>query len=224
MDTITNSMRFHLHGSFYLKDPESSELGRKIVKYGIVLIDELGFEDFTFRKLGQAIGSNEASIYRYFESKYKMLLYLSSWYWAWMEYNLIVTLNNIQSAEKRLERCVALLASEPESNLNIDCFNLSRLSRVVNAESSKSYLTKGVDEANNDGAFATYKAFVSKVSEIVKEVNPKYKYPNMLVSTIIEGIHLQRFFADHLPRLTNRQKDANYIQKFFTELLIKAIK
>jgi AcrR family transcriptional regulator len=188
------------------------------------MIDELGFDEFTFRKLGMEIGSNEASIYRYFESKYKFLIFLSSWYWAWMEYSLILALTNVNSPEKRLERAIALLAHEPNDNLDLEHFELEKLSRIVNSESSKSYLTKEVDEANNGGAFINYKQFVSRVSDIVKEINTRYKYPNMLISTVIEGIHLQRFFAEHLPRLTNKQKDNQYIQKFFTELVFKTIK
>lgn len=221
---MTNNIRFHVSESFYLKDPESSELGRKILKHGIHMIDELGFDEFTFRKLGMEIGSNEASIYRYFESKYKFFIFLSSWYWAWMEYSLILALTNVTSAEKRLERAIALLSNEPKDNVNLEYFDLVRLSRVVNAEYSKSFLTKDVDVANKDGAFINYKQFVSRVSDIVKEINCKYKYPNMLISTVIEGILLQKFFAEHLPRLTNKQKDSLYIQKFFTELVFKTIK
>ena len=44
----------------FLKDPESSDLGRSILEGGIDLIDEIGFEAFTFRKLAQKIGSTEA--------------------------------------------------------------------------------------------------------------------------------------------------------------------
>ena len=58
---------------------------------------EIGFENFTFKKLGEQIGSNESSIYRYFESKHKLMLYLSSWYWAWIEYRLVFATNNINN-------------------------------------------------------------------------------------------------------------------------------
>lgn len=223
MEQLPSNIRFRVSESCYLKDPESSELGRNIIRHGIRMIDELGFEEFTFRKLGQEIGSNEASIYRYFESKYKLLIFLSSWYWAWMEYSLTLAISNMPSPEKKLERALALLSQEPGANLESGPFNLKKLSRIVNAESSKSYLTKDVDQINKEGAFINYKHFVGMVSDLVKEINPKYKYPNMLVSTVIEGIHLQRFYAEHLPKLTNKQKDGLYIQKFFTDLVFKTI-
>ena len=60
----------------YSKNPESTALGKKIVEQSIVMIDSLGFEAFTFKKLGDNIGSNESSIYRYFKSKHALLLYL----------------------------------------------------------------------------------------------------------------------------------------------------
>jgi AcrR family transcriptional regulator len=71
------------------KDPDSSELGKKIIKGSIEMIFEIGFEEFTFKKLGIKIKSTEASIYRYFDNKYSLLHYLTIWYWRWMEYKLI---------------------------------------------------------------------------------------------------------------------------------------
>ena len=70
------------------------------MSHGIDLIDEIGFEAFTFKKLGAKIGSNESSIYRYFESKHKFLLYLSSWYWAWIEYQLVFETHNVSVIKK----------------------------------------------------------------------------------------------------------------------------
>ena len=77
MQDLFTSFSLQVNNRVYIKNPESSALGRKIVESSINLIDEVGFEAFTFRKLGLEIHSNEASIYRYFESKYKLLLYLT---------------------------------------------------------------------------------------------------------------------------------------------------
>jgi AcrR family transcriptional regulator len=224
MEAILSKIRLQVSEALYLKDPESSELGINIIHYGIELIDELGFEDFTFRKLGQKIGSNEASVYRYFESKNKLLMYLSSWYWAWMEYRLVLSLTNIQSPEKRLEKAVMLIAEDLQEDDVSGNFNVFLLSRIVNFESSKSFLCKSVDKENKDGAFQAYKQFVARVSRIVTEIAPKYKYPNMLITSVIEGIHLQKFFAGHLPGLTNKQKNPDYIYKFYMDMVLKTIK
>jgi len=52
-------IKFNLNERLFLKDPQDSELGKKIIKSSITLIDELGFEAFTFRKLAVAINSTE---------------------------------------------------------------------------------------------------------------------------------------------------------------------
>ncbi|MGA1435671.1 MAG: TetR/AcrR family transcriptional regulator, partial [Candidatus Kapaibacteriota bacterium] len=70
---------------FTIKNPRQTELGRSILFHGINMISEVGFEDFTFKKLGNAIGSPEASIYRYFENKHKFLLYVNALYWGMID-------------------------------------------------------------------------------------------------------------------------------------------
>eukprot|EP01031_Cornospumella_fuschlensis_P000390 gene390-492_t len=77
-----------MNGKLFLRDPESSDLGRRIIRQAILLIAEIGFEEMTFRKLANQIGTKEASIYRYFENKHRLLVYLVAWYWQWLEYQL----------------------------------------------------------------------------------------------------------------------------------------
>ena len=95
MHYYISNIKFQISDKIFVKDPETSSLGRNILKESILLIDEIGFEEFTFKKLGQRIGSNESSIYRYFENKHKLLVYLSSWYWSWIEYKLVFATTNI---------------------------------------------------------------------------------------------------------------------------------
>ena len=224
MRELLSKLSIKVNEKIYLKDPESSDLGQKIIMGSIDLIHELGFESFTFRKLGQHINSTEASIYRYFESKHKMLLYLTSWYWGWMEYKLVFGLANIPSAEEKLVRAIGLLTEQVEEDSSFAHINEKKLNSIVVAESSKAYLTREVDQENKEGAFLGYKQLVARVSDIVLEINPTYKYPHMLISTVIEGAHLQSYFADHLPRLTDVISGENAIQDFYREMVLKAIK
>ena len=83
MDRLLSTIKIQVNENLYNKDPETSELGKKIIENSIKLIHEIGVEAFTFKKLGKEIQSNESSIYRYFENKHKLLLYLTSWYWSW---------------------------------------------------------------------------------------------------------------------------------------------
>ena len=45
----------------------------------------------------------------------------------------------------------------------------------------------------------------------------------MLVSTIIEGSHHQRFFTQHLPKLTDVVKGEDAITCFYNQLIFQAI-
>jgi len=224
MQSIPLQVSIQVNEKIYLKNPESSELGRKIIAHSIDMIYELGFEDFTLRKLGKEINSTEASIYRYFESKHKLLLYLTSWYWGWMEYRLVFNLANVLPAHERLERALNLLTEQVKEDGNFTHINEIKLHQIVITESSKAYLTKDVDKENKEGVFAGYKQFVAHVSRIILEIEPNYNYPNMLVSTVIEGIHHQRYFAEHLPRLTDKVKGEDSIIEFYKEMVFKVLK
>ncbi len=223
MQEILSKVIIQVNERTYLKNPDSSELGKKIISNSVDMIDEKGFENFTFRKLALEINSTEASIYRYFESKHKLLLYLMSWYWAWMEYQLVFNLANISSPVERLKRAITLLTQQIRSDNNKAVINEEKLHRIVISESSKAYLTKEVDQENKAGAFLGYKQLVARVSEIILEINPDYEYPHMLISTIVEGSHQQRFFADHLPRLTDVTKRGDAVINFYKDLVFKAI-
>ena len=82
MDRLLSNIKIQVNEKVYLKDPDSSELGKKIIRGSIDLIDEIGFEQFTFKKLAIKINSTEASVYRYFDSKHTLLVYITLWYWG----------------------------------------------------------------------------------------------------------------------------------------------
>ena len=79
-------IHIQVNEELYVRDPQETELGRRILADGVRLMDELGFEGFTFRKLAAEIASTEASIYRYFTRKQQFLKYLTAWYWNWLSY------------------------------------------------------------------------------------------------------------------------------------------
>lgn len=223
MRDLLSKVSIQVNENTYLKDPKTSDLGLNIIGGSIDMIDEIGFESFTFRKLSLAIGSTEASIYRYFESKHKVLLYLTSWYWSWMEYRIVFSLANVSSPEDRLERAITILTGEVVEDSSFNHINEIKLHNIVICDSSKAYLTKEVDEENNAGLFLGYKELVARVSEIINEINPGFKYPHMLVSTIIEGAHHQQYFAKHLPRLTDVVQGEDSIVEFYKQMVTKTI-
>ena len=74
MQSLLANFKIQINPKIFVKDPETSVLGKKIIEHSILLIDEIGFDNFTFKKLGDRIGSNESSLYRYFENKHKLLI------------------------------------------------------------------------------------------------------------------------------------------------------
>ena len=102
--------------------------------------------------------------------------------------------------------------------------NEVKLNKIVISESSKAYLSKEVDKENKEGVFKGYKELVGRVSDIILEINPSYKYPHMLVSNVIEGAHNQRYFALHLPRLTDVIEGEDSTTEFYREIVFSVIK
>ena len=151
MQKFLSNISIQVNHNIYIKNPESSELGKKIIRGSIKMIDEKGFEAFTFQKLAGAIASTEASIYRYFKNKHHLLLYLTCWYWGWMEYRLVFSLANVECPKDRLKRAITLLVEDVKEDNNFTHINEIKLNHIVITDSSKAYLTKAVDEENKKG-------------------------------------------------------------------------
>ena len=215
-----------LDEKLHLKDPTSSELGQRIVEHAILLLDELGYEAFTFRKLADRLGTVEPSIYRYFRNKQRLLLYLTAWYWSWMEYRVLMATVNVVSPEERLRLALRELTQAIRNDETTPRIDEAALYRVVVAESSKAYLHRDVDVENREGLFRTYKRLCRTVADMVVAVAPHYRYPVALVSTAMESSHSQKYFAEHLPSLTEvRHEDADSsTTDFLTELVFSAIR
>lgn len=218
-------LQIKMNPSLYLRDPEQSELGKNIIKHSIELIQKNGFEAFTFKKLAEAIGTTEAGVYRYFENKHKLLVYIISWYWGWLQYQINYQTNNIIDPTVKLKKVIKILSTNVEDDINTGHVDESLLHQILISEGSKAYLTNHVGEDNKQQFFKPYKDLCNAVGEIILECNPKYKYPHSLASTIIEMAHLQNFFMNHLPSLTDfsNAKDELAIIKYIEDLTFKSI-
>jgi hypothetical protein len=218
-------LSFKVNEHIYLRDPESSELGKQIVKNAIDLIYELGFEHFTFKKLATKMSTTEASIYRYFENKHRLLLYILNWYWSYMEFLVDFTIQNIQDPKEKLIKIITLFTqSLPESLGQLD-YNKSYLNQIVLSESSKVYLIKEVKEINSYQVFKPYKDLCNKISEVMLSLNPTYAYSRSLSSTLIETAHSQQYFSKNLPRLTDisSEKDEKFVFNYLNQLVFSAL-
>ena len=212
MDAILSNISITVNEKLYVKNPETSSLGKKIIEHSILMIDQIGFENFTFKKLGESIGSNESSIYRYFESKHKLLLYLSSWYWAWMEYKLVFATNNISNPLEKLKKAIAIVTEKIEDDSSTAHINESILNKIIIAEFTKTLLTKEVDQENKEGFFLIYKRVINRIAGIINEVNPEYPFARSLTSTIVEGSLHQHFLTEHLKTITDCNESVSTTQ------------
>ena len=201
-DLIAN-IKIQVNEKIYVKDPETSKLGKKIIQESILLIDAIGFDNFTFKKLGEKIGSNESSIYRYFENKHKLLVYLSSWYWSWMEYKLFFATNNIENPFEKLKKAITVVTEKIEDDETTQHINESILNKIIITEFTKTLHTKEVNEENKEGFFLIYKRVINRIVILINEVNPDYLFAKSLASNIIEGALHQHFLRDHLTTITN---------------------
>lgn len=217
MDSIMGKIRLRINEKLYVKDPETSELGKKILEHSILLIHEIGFEAFTFKKLGNKIGSNESSVYRYFENKHKLLLYLSSWYWSWVEYRLILAIHNVQDPVERLHKAIREVTCEVLDDDKTIYINESILNKIIVAEFTKTFLTKEVDDENKQGFFLVYKNVICALADLILSVKPDYPYVKSLASSIVEGALHQHYLKDHFTSLTDFDENANDITEFYIE-------
>lgn len=217
------SLKIQVNDKIFIKDPETSNLGRKIIEESILLIDEIGFEHFTFKKLGERIGSNESSIYRYFESKHKLLVYLSSWYWSWIEYRMVFETNNIDNASEKLKKAITILTEKIEDDNKTVHINESLLNKIIISEFTKTLYTREIVEENKEGFFQIYKRVITRLVTMIESVNPNYSFSKSLASSIVEGALHQHFLKNNLQSITNCNENISPTE-FYLNLVTQTLK
>ncbi len=221
MQELLANINIKINEKIYLKNPETSKLGKKIIQESILLIDNIGFDNFTFKKLGEKIQSNESSVYRYFENKHKLLLYLSDWYWSWIEYRIVFATNNINNPIEKLYNAIAIVSEKVEDDKQTLYINESILNKIIVIEFTKTFLTKEVDAENKEGFFLVYKRVVNRIITFIQDVNPDYKFSKSLASSIVQGALHQHFLRDHLKTITNSEQNSPL--EFYKDLVTKIL-
>lgn len=218
-------VQIKMNPKLYVRDPEQSELGRNILIKGTELIHKLGFENFNFKKLAEAIGTTEAGIYRYFENKHRLLIYLITWFWTWTEYQVVFHTNNIEDPGDKIHTVIKLFTFQLTNPFIEEHINMNVLHQIVISEGDKAYLTKHVTEDNKAKLFKPYKDLCHRIATIVLEYKPDYPYPHSLSSTLIETAHHQYYFKDHLPRLTDfgGVKDIKPLYNYLMSLVFSSL-
>jgi AcrR family transcriptional regulator len=201
------SVQIKVNSNLYLRDPQETKLGKNIIKEGIKLVDRIGIERFTFKKLAQEMGSTEASIYRYFENKHAFLVYLVSWYWEWVRFRIDFNSMNVTDPRERLKITIKTIVDTIRLATPADYIDRDLLHNIVVKEGVKAYHINQIEEENKMGYFKPYKALSEKIASIITAINKEFPYPRTLATNLLEMANNQTYFAEHLPRLTDLEID-----------------
>ncbi|WP_273446967.1 uroporphyrinogen-III synthase [Neolewinella agarilytica] len=193
--------------ALFISDPQGTDLGKRILANSISLINKVGLEDFTFRKLAENIGSAEASVYRYFSNKNQLLLYLTNWYWDWVHHLVVQEMVKERDPWLRLKAAIGVLVRPYSSKMGADYINQAELHQLIVNEGTKAYRTKLVDQKNSKGLFWGYKGLTEEISKMILRIDPQFRHPKALASSIFEMAHDHPFFARHIPRLTDLENN-----------------
>jgi AcrR family transcriptional regulator len=219
--------RLHLRPdpALYLKDPESTELGRAILREGLALLNELGLEAFTFRKLAQRIGSTEVTLYKYFPNKQRLLQYYFQLYWMWLRQVGAAEVERSADARTALERIVDALCGVWPRRLPPLQLGPAALRRLVIEEGMKSYLHKQVDDDNARRLFLPYKELCGFVADRIVACRADVPMPRSFATTLVEMAHSLPFAMEHLPSLTelSSRKDLRSLARHLVDRAVTYI-
>lgn len=219
------NISFSVNTQLFKKNPEESAIGREIISNSIELIHTLGLDGFTFKKLAVKIEHTEATIYRYFENKQMLLLYIVNWYWLYLDFLIEFKIQNLKDPKHKINEIIAILSQNLSETKLTSNYNLGAIFQIINREGNKVYLHTEVKEINKIQLYKPYKDLCAKIAAIFLSYKPKYPYSHSLASTLIETSHLQIFFTENLPRLTdvNEQNKENYAHNFLSDIIFKSL-
>lgn len=221
-------LRFEFNENLFLKNPIDSSLGKKIISQGASMIAELGYEDFTFKKLGIEIGSNESGIYRYFENKHRLLQYFLEYYWRLLDYQIQLGTSLLSEPKFKIIYIIDLVLPDPQNKLTLlkTDPSLEVLRKIAIREFTKAYSTIHVDEDNAKMLFKPYKELAKNIANIIESYDEQYQYPKSLATTLLQMSHNLYYFKDHLPSLTDfgGPKDSISIKNFLNQLIFNSLK
>jgi len=224
---MTNSKySFTLNSDLYIKDPTSSVAGRKVLAAGAQLILETGLEAFTAKKLAAAAGITEATVYKYFANKQRLLQYYFQLYWTWLEQQVKVFTAIEMDPHQKLVKAVRVISNTPSVAADPGVITKQVLLELVINEGSKAYHHVQVDEDNAKLFFAPYKSITALLANMIITVQPAEKYPLALATTIIEMSHSLKYYTKHLPALTDfpNETDQVKLDDFLLQLLFNSLK
>jgi hypothetical protein len=148
------------------------------------------------------MGSTEASVYRYFENKQMLLIYLTSWYWEYLDFNIMMNTKNIEDPFRKLKIAVKTVVDGMSEGTAIEYIDIKLLHQIIVEQSPKVIYTKKVSECEKAGLFSNYINLNSHISGIILECDPDFQYPSALASNIIKMAIDHTYYAENICSLT----------------------
>lgn len=202
-----------------LRDVNSSTGGRILLE-GLVLMDDLGLEAFTFKKLAERIGSTEVTVYNYFANKQRLLQYYYQVYWLWLAMHCEQEGRQLKDPYERLCGDIRVLCGQWSKDHRAGQFDPQLLRKLVVNEGAKSFLHKNVDSDNELKLFKPYKDLCSHIAGEVKACAPRLRTARSFATTLVEMSHSLEFAMEHLPALTelSTKQDRKQLAAYLIDL------
>lgn len=191
-----------VHPKTYLRDPKETSLGKRIIKHSIDMLSEVGFHCFNFKLLAKYMSSTEASIYRYFENKHMLLVYLCAWYWDYLNYLIEIDTRNVADPKQKLEIAIRTIVNGSTAQSPTDFIDQSKLHAVIVEHFFKAMFHKTISAEDKENLFANYRNLNANITSIVRDYNPEFKYPSSMASTIVKMSIDHSYYADQICSLT----------------------
>ena len=201
--------------ALWLRDPETTDVGRRMLVGGLGLMNEIGLEACTFRKLADHVGSTEVTLYRYFPNKHRLLQFYFQLYWLWLRQLCGQQVERSDDSRAALQLSIDAICGVWPRDLPPLQLDPCALRELVIGEGMKSYLHKNVDADNAKRLFAPYKALSAFLAGRLKACRRDVPMPRSFATTIIEMSHSLPFAMEHLPSLTelSSRKDLRQLSR-----------
>lgn len=218
MQSNTFHLSLELPECLYVKNPDSSKLGKNILHQAALMIGKSGIEEFNFLKLSKEIGCTEASVYRYFHNKQQLVQYLLNIYWGAICVEIEYTVRQIKSPKKRLKAALEILAAPHPENFT-DNKLADAVVSVAMSEGVRIHLRPRISEELKAGNFKYYSTLLDQLEMLIAEGLPGYPYARSLSATMIDTAMLQMLYTSRFKSFTDKACIENGISGFLKSLL-----
>lgn len=198
----------------------NTAMGARILSDGLALLNDLGLEAFTFKKLAERIGCTEVTVYHYFPNKQRLLQYYFQVYWLWLATYCQEEGKNLKDPHERLRGDIRALCGIWPSTARANRFDPGALRELVINEGSKSFMHKNVDSDNELKVFKPYKDLCAHIASEVRSCIPRSRNARSFATTLVEMAHSLEFAMVHLPALTelSGRKDRKQLAAYLIDL------